>query len=123
MFIERDHRRLVSGKKDDEGLAYLSDCLNFTVSVVTGLIPSILGSSRKLAIDDLIICYLFFLEGILKCLSSVHGRRHPSNSQLRQISSNLPLLPIVSHVCSSHVLLALVVNDVFIGNLGDLLVK
>ncbi|XP_065836497.1 serine/threonine-protein kinase ULK4-like isoform X2 [Oscarella lobularis] len=102
LFIERDHRRLVSGKKDDEGLAYLSDCLNFTVSVVTGLIPSI-------------------LEGILKCLSSVHGRRHPSNSQLRQISSNLPLLPIVSHVCSSHVLLALVVNDVFIGNLGDLL--
>eukprot|EP00118_Oscarella_pearsei_P019278 m.203955 g.203955 ORF g.203955 m.203955 type:complete len:1032 (+) comp39635_c0_seq4:772-3867(+) len=100
--IERDVRKL--RKKESrgvEGLAYLSDCLNLTVSAIASVLPAV-------------------FEGISKCLGAVYGRKHPSNSQSRQIAINLPLLPVIDHVCGSSALLSSILNGVFLENLGDL---
>ena len=100
-YIERDTKRQTPLKGDNDSLDYLRDCLRMCIQ-------SVLQSAPKV------------IQNLIAALEAVSGRRHPSAAQSKELRSCIPLLSIVLHLVTSSIFRDAVVNESFVGNLGQL---
>nr|DBA24863.1 TPA: hypothetical protein GDO54_012461 [Pyxicephalus adspersus] len=102
MYIERDSRKTTPGKEQQSISEYLSVCLELLIHHIVQELPGILGD-------------------ILKALSNVSGRKHPSTFQAKQLKMCLPNMAIILHLVTSQVFRSQVITEKFLYNFGTLL--
>uniref|UniRef100_UPI00398E3640 serine/threonine-protein kinase ULK4 isoform X2 n=1 Tax=Pristiophorus japonicus TaxID=55135 RepID=UPI00398E3640 len=102
MYIERDSRKVMQGKEQQNSNEYLSKCLDLLICHIVQELPGIMG-------------------GVLSALCNVSGRKHPSTTQAKQLKTCLPMMPVMLHLVTAQVFRPQIITEEFLVNCGALL--
>ncbi|XP_078085432.1 serine/threonine-protein kinase ULK4 [Mustelus asterias] len=102
MYIERDSRKTIQGKEQQNNNEYLSKCLDLLICHIVQELPAIIG-------------------GVLSALCNVSGRKHPSTIQAKHLKTCLPMMPVMLHLVTAQIFRPQIITKEFLVNCGALL--
>ncbi|CAH1788788.1 unnamed protein product [Owenia fusiformis] len=103
MYVERDSRRSNPSKSQSTAnVDYLVQCLSFLIDSIVRTVPRVCGD-------------------VVSALDAVHGRKHPSSAQAKDLKTSVPMVPVILHLITSQVFRPRIVGGMFLHNMGSIL--